>query len=186
MKIAPSEQRPKRRAVRSETVILFLVAGETFAISAGAVQEVRSTDSLSGAASEVARKEWPHVRHRIRRGRKFYYVVDACAHFGLAAVRPALVLVLRHSRVAVLVERIERMETISHLLALPPSFRGAERRWYRGLTVIRDQVVPVVSSAGFLADQELERLDACLPAEEAEIPVLKRRTADEIHGAKPS
>jgi chemotaxis signal transduction protein len=164
MKIVPHNSQSPRRGKRSEAVILFYVAGQIFAIASSAVHEIRSTDSLSSAASEVEVSEVPKVGHLLRRGHKHYYVVDACAHFHMAAARPTLVLVLRNSRVAVLVEQIERMETITQLLALPPSFSGPERHWYRGLAILETEIVPVVDPLGFLSQEEIALLDAKLNA----------------------
>jgi chemotaxis signal transduction protein len=160
MKIVPSGFRSPRQLGRTEEVILFAVAGHTFAIAASAIDEIRSTDSFSSATSEIALKAIPKVLHRLRRGRKWYYVVNACAHFDLPVSRPTLVLVLRHSHVAVLVDQIDRIETISRLMVIPQSFSGAERAWYRGLTLIDDDVVPVLNPDGFLTRDELAQLDA--------------------------
>lgn len=159
MKIAPGESQTMRRNGRTESVILFVVADQMFAISAASIHEIRSTDSLSSSATEIRQERLPKVRHRLRRGREFLYVVNACAHFGLEASRPTLVLVMRGSRVAVLVDRIDRMETISLLFSLPRPFRGPERTWYRGVTLISEKVVPVVSPSGFLDEGELSYLD---------------------------
>jgi chemotaxis signal transduction protein len=161
MKIAPSELRTGRRASRSEPVILFSIAGQVFAINANAIQEIRTTDSISAAASEVSVQGIPKVRHRLRRGRRAFHVVSGCAHFGLPPSRPTQVVVLRSHRIAILVDSIDRMETISVLMALPPGFCGPERTWYRGITLVGESVVPVVSPAGFLTEQELAQLDAC-------------------------
>jgi chemotaxis signal transduction protein len=158
MKIAAQDAVKARKARRSETVILFNVSNQLFAIAADSVQEIRSTDSL-GAALEIEQQEIPKVRHTIERGHRTYYVVNACAHFGLRVVRPTLVLMLRQIRVAVLVDKIERMAEISGLHALPRAFLGAERQWYRGLAYLEDQVIPVVSPLGFLTSQEFQRLD---------------------------
>ncbi|MHB8412648.1 MAG: chemotaxis protein CheW [Candidatus Acidiferrales bacterium] len=160
MKIVSGQLQPPRRRDRSEPVILFVVAEQMFAIAASAIHEIRSTDSISAAASEIVVKDMPQVRHRLRRGCKLYYVVNACAHFGLPASRPTLVLVLRNSRVAVLVDQIDRMETMSRLMPLPQSFSGPERTWYRGLTLIGESVVPVLNASGFLTEQQLAQLNA--------------------------
>jgi hypothetical protein len=45
------------------------------------------------------------------------------------------------------------------LLALPISFRGEERAWYRGLTVLDRKVLPVANPLGFLTAGELQRLE---------------------------
>jgi len=160
MKIVPSGFQSLRQLGRTEEVILFAVAGHTFAIAASAIEEIRSTDGFSSAASEIALKAIPKVLHRLRRGRKWYYVVNACAHFDLPVSRPTLVLVLRHSEVAFLVDQIDRIETISRLMVIPQSFSGAERAWYRGLTLIDNQVVPVLNPDGLLTRDELAQLGA--------------------------
>jgi hypothetical protein len=130
-----------------------------FAISADSVQEIRSTDSLAGAASEIENPELPKVRHTIDRSRRTYYVVNAGMHFGLPVTRPALVLILRQFRAALLVDRIDRMADILGVYPLPLSFAGDERRWYRGLAYLDDAVIPVVEPTGFLTPEEFQRLD---------------------------
>lgn len=144
---------------RSETVILFFVARQMFAIAADSVQEIRSTDSLSGAANEIEQSAVLKVRHTIERNRRTYFVVNAGTHFNLPATRPALVLILRELRVAVLVDRIERMAEIPTVYALPQAFSGSERRWYRGLAYVDDVVIPVIQPAGFLTPEEFQQLD---------------------------
>ena len=67
-----------RRARHPEGVILFFVSNQMFAIAAEAVQEIRSTDSLAGAAIEIEGSDLPKVRHTIERGRHIYYVVNGC------------------------------------------------------------------------------------------------------------
>ncbi len=52
MKFATQTAAKARRVRRSEPAILFTVSNETFAIAADAVQEIRSTDGLAGAALE--------------------------------------------------------------------------------------------------------------------------------------
>lgn len=160
MKIVSSGFQPPRQHGRVEEVILFAVAAHTFAIAASAIEEIRSTDGFSSATSEIALRNIPKVLHRLRRGRKWYYVVNACVHFDLPVSRPTLILVLRHSCVAVLVDQIDRMETISRLRVIPRSFSGPERVWYRGLTLIDDNVVPVLNPDGFLTQNELAQLGA--------------------------
>lgn len=160
MKIVLSGFQSPRQHGRTEEVILFAVAGQTFAIAASAIEEIRSTDGFSSAAAEIALRDIPKVLHRLRRGRKWYYVVNACVHFDLPVSRPTLILVLRHSCVAVLVDQIDRMETIARLMVIPRSFSGPERVWYRGLTLIDDNVVPVLNPNGFLTQNELAQLGA--------------------------
>jgi chemotaxis signal transduction protein len=81
-------------------------------------------------------------------------------HFGLRATPAALVFLLRNSRIALLVDGIEKMTTMTRLLALPGAFCNEERAWYRGLTVLDQNVVPVVNPAGFLSAEEISLLDA--------------------------
>jgi chemotaxis signal transduction protein len=168
MKIASQEAGKSRRARRSETIILFSVAHQTFAISAESVQEIRSTDSLAGAANEIEQPAIPKVRHTIERAHRTYYVVNACAHFSLPVTRPTLVLIMRQLRVAVLVDKIERMAEISAVHALPRAFMGEERRWYRGLAYVEDHVIPVVNPAGFLTNNEFRLLDRTTNAAESQ------------------
>jgi len=160
-------QRSGRRR-RTETVVLFAVANQEFAISADSVQEIRSTDGLAGAANEIEQPVLPKVRHIIEHGHRTYYVVNAGVHFELPVSRPALLLMLRDSHVAVLIDRIERMTQISSLYPLPLAFRGEERRWYRGLAYVDDAVIPLVHAEGFLTPEECELLDRAAKADAAQ------------------
>jgi chemotaxis signal transduction protein len=160
MKFASQQEAPKPRpARRSEAVILFSVANQTFAIAADSVQEIRSTDSLAGTAIELGQTDLPKVRHMIERAHRDYYVVNAGIHFGLPVTRPAFVLIMRQLRIAVLVDRIERMAEISSVHALPRAFSGSERQWYRGLAYLDDRVMPVIRPGGFLTAEEFRELD---------------------------
>ena len=161
MKIAAQEPSKSRRVRRSEAVILFTVANQLFAIAADSVQEIRSTDSL-GAALEIEQQEIPKVRHTIERNHRTYFVVNACVHFGLRVARPTLVLILRQVRVALLVDKIERMTEVSAIHALPRAFVGMECQWYRGLAYLEDQVIPVINPLGFLTASEFQRLDGTI------------------------
>jgi chemotaxis signal transduction protein len=145
---------------RTEQIILFRAGNHIFAISSASVQEVRSVDSLAGAAVEVNEPTLPKVRHAIQRGDRSLYVVNAPLHFGLRPTPAALIFLLRKSRVALLIDGIEKMTTMSRLQALPGAFCHEERVWYRGLTVLDQNVIPVVSPAGFLTANELSLLDA--------------------------
>lgn len=164
IKIAAHES-AKRRGRRSEPVILFSVAHQTFAIAAEAVQEIRSTDSFAGAAVDFDQQEVSKVRHTVERARRTYYVVNAGMHFSLPLTRPTLVLILRQIRAAILVDRIERMTEISTVHALPRGFTGAERNWYRGLAYLDDLVFPVIQPGGFLTADEFQRLDRAFAAQ---------------------
>ena len=159
MKFATFETATVRRESPSEQIILFSVSSQNFAIAATEVQEIRSTYSLSGTAREIVCPGLAKVRHTIERARQGYFVVSAAQHFGLPVLRPDLVLILRQFRVAVLVDRIDRMAGIFAVVPLPKAFTGEERNWYRGLIHIDDQVIPLVEPAGFLTQQEFGRLE---------------------------
>jgi len=157
-----------RRNQRAEQVIVFSVASNRFAIAVDAVQEIRSTDSLAGAATELFQTSLKKVRHKIERNGRTYYVVHSGLHFGLPVTRPTLVLVLRKSRACALVDRIEEMLEIASVRPLPHAFSGEERRWYRGLALIGESVVPVVQPSGFLTPEEISLLDSRMRAAQAE------------------
>ncbi len=157
--MAPEQSR-KAHPVRTEQIILFRCSNQIFAISSASVQEVRSVDSLAGAASEVNEASLRKVRHALRRGDRSIYVVNTALHFGLKPSPPALIFLLRKSRIALLVDGIEKMTTMTRLQALPAALCHEERVWYRGLTVLEQNVLPVVSPEGFLTREELFFLDA--------------------------
>jgi chemotaxis signal transduction protein len=154
---------PKHRAARSEQIILFRVSGNIFAVSSSSVQEVRSVDSLAGSATEFSQPNIRKVRHFVHRGDKTLYVVNGAMHFGLPVTPAALVFVLRKTRTALLIDGIEKMSTMTHLQALPFAFCHEERLWYRGLTALDQNVIPVLNPDGFLTPEELALLDAALP-----------------------
>lgn len=164
MKFAGEHVEKPRRGRAQETVVLFFVANQIFAIAADSVQEIRSTDSLAGSASEIEKPELAKVRHTIERGRRAYYVVNAGVHFGLPVTRPTLVMILRQFRAALLVDRIDRMAEIPAVHPLPLAFAGEERRWYRGLAYLDDTVIPVLEPTGLLTPQEFQRLDRAAQA----------------------
>jgi chemotaxis signal transduction protein len=155
---APAKSQP----VRSEQIILFRVSGQLFAVSSASVKEVRSVDTLAGAAKEIAQAGLRKVRHIVQRGEHSLYVVNGAMHFGLPPFAPALVFVLRRTRTALLVDGIEKMTTMTRLQALPQAFCNDERDWYRGVTAIDQTVVPVVKPEGFLTPDELFLLDSSL------------------------
>jgi chemotaxis signal transduction protein len=149
----------KLHPVRTEQIILFRASNQAFAISSSSVQEVRSVDSLASAAVEFNEPGLAKVRHAIRRGERSLYVVNAALHFGLRPTPAALIFLLRKSRVALLVDGIEKMTTMTRLQALPGAFCHEECVWYRGLTVLDQSVIPVVNPTGFLTTEEFALLD---------------------------
>jgi chemotaxis signal transduction protein len=151
--LTPRDTRPR------EQVAVFSIGQYSFVISAASVQEIRSTDSLGGAVVELDRPVLRKVRHIVERDSRAYYVVSGYEHFHLPQSRPTTVLILRNAPAAILVDQIEEMVEMRVLLALPHSFAGEERMWYRGLTVLDRRVLPVVNPMGFLNPRELKQLE---------------------------
>jgi chemotaxis signal transduction protein len=152
----------KPSSAKTEQIILFRVSGQLFAVSSASVQEVRSADSMSGAAIEISAPGLRKVRHVVRRGDRSLFIVNGAMHFGLHAAEGALLFVLRKTRTALLIDGIDKMTSMTRLQALPLSFCHEERQWYRGLTALDQTVVPVVKPEGFLSPDELTLLDAAL------------------------
>jgi hypothetical protein len=155
---ANSDRMPRDNR-RREQVAVFSIAQYSFAISSASIQEIRSTDSLGGTVVELDRPVLRKVHHIVERDARSYYVVSGYEHFHLPPSRPTTVLILRNAPVAVLVDRIEEMAEMRVLLALPQSFRGEERIWYRGLTVLERKVLPVADPLGFLTAGERQQLE---------------------------
>ncbi len=151
----PSKSPPPR----TEQIILFRVSGQLFAVSSASVQEVRSVDSLAGSAAEITAPGLKKVRHIVRRGDKSLFVVNGALHFGLPVTPGLLVFVLRRTHTALLIDGIEKMTTMTRLQALPQAFCNEERTWYRGVTALDQNVVPVVNPEGFLSSEELALLE---------------------------
>jgi chemotaxis signal transduction protein len=165
------ESSHKAPAVRTEQIILFRSSTQVFAVSSASVQEVRGVDGLAGAVTDINEPSVPKVRHLLRRGERNLYVVNAALHFGLKPSPAALIFLLRKTRVALLIDGIEKMTTMTRLQGLPSAFCNEERQWYRGLTVLDQSVIPVVSPDGLLTDEELLRLDIAAGALKAPPPV---------------
>ena len=151
--LMPRDTRPR------EQVAVFSIAQYSFVISTASIQEIRSTDGLGGTVVDLDRPVLRKVRHIVERDSRAYYVVSGYEHFHLPASRPTTVLILRNVPVAVLVDKIEEMAEMRVLLALPQSFNGEERAWYRGLTVLERKVLPVANHLGFLTSGELRQLE---------------------------
>jgi chemotaxis signal transduction protein len=168
----PARDKKTRSSRRSEPVILFTVGATRFAIAANAVDEIRNMDGLQ-PAPPARHPKLAKIKHLLEREHKMYFVVDANLHYHMFPSKHARVLVLRDSVVAVLVDNIERMAEITLLHPLPHAFTGEERGWYRGLVVLDEQVVPVVSPASFLSKAEHSLMSAAL----TEKPVQRGATA---------
>lgn len=144
-----------------EAVILFAVGANAFAIPATEVDEIRDLHELKSIANHTARTEAAKVKSTLIRERKTYFVVEAGQHFRVEDSKPSRVMILRNSRAAVAVDSIDRIVEIAHLLPLPHAFRGEEKRWYRGLALLADNVVAVVDSTAFLSASELAKAQSC-------------------------
>jgi chemotaxis signal transduction protein len=99
----------------------------------------------------------------VRRGDKSLFVVNAALHFGLPVTAGLLVFVLRRTRTALLVDGIEKMTTMTRLQALPQAYCNEERTWYRGVTALEQNVIPVVNPEGFLTSEEIALLEQFPP-----------------------
>jgi hypothetical protein len=166
-------QMEPKNATRGEAVILFMVAATTFAISANAVEEIRSVDSLRPLAQSGTTQR-AKANFVLERAGKTYSVVDAGLYFGGSPALLPRLLVLRGCTVALLVEQIGLMTRIFALYALPRAFVGKERQWYRGLALLPGpggngdcQVVPVVNPDVFLGQAEIATLRGRSRAKEA-------------------
>jgi chemotaxis signal transduction protein len=153
----------RKPTVTQHDVILFSVNKTTFAIAAGAVDEIRNLDGLTPfKPSFTARLN--KVKHTLVRENKdpdqTYFVVDSAAHLRLKTSTPARLMVLRGVKAAVLVDAIDRMTQIAAVHPLPRAFQGDERDWYRGLAVVEGRVIPVVNEHSFLSRAEVIVLNA--------------------------
>jgi chemotaxis signal transduction protein len=170
---APTKPSP----ARSEQIIVFRVCGQLFAVSSASVQEVRSRDSLSGASVDISAPGLRKVRHVVRRGDRSLFIVNAAVHFDLPFSPGTLIFVLRKTRTALLVDGIEKMTAMTKLQALPQSFWHEERQWYRGLTALDQNVIPVVNPEGFLSQEDLVLLEAAMPPLE-DLPVVNEEGSE--------
>jgi chemotaxis signal transduction protein len=164
--------RPKstiRKSAR-ENVILFTVAGFRFAIAAAAVSEIRSAEGLKRFSGERSHRAADKVEHTLQRDGVTFFVVNVARHFGLAPCKPDRVLLLRHTAAALLVDSTDRMTEISVLRSLPLAFKGEERNWYRGLTILNGEVLPVVNPSAFLTRGEAAVLRALVETHVAQPP----------------
>lgn len=160
-------RRPRSR--RSQAVILFAVGSATFAIAAQAVDEIRSTQDLCPLVLPAGHSHLAKVRYTLERGSRTFYVVDLARHFRVSETAPNRILLLRDAPVALLVAGVDRMTEIVSVRALPRAFRGEECRWYRGLALVGDQVIPVVNPEAFLTKAEQMVLGAALESNPLEM-----------------
>ncbi len=160
MRIVRAENR--KRSHRGEAVILFSVGGTTFAIAAAAVDEIRDLSALEPLRIGYLHGKFNKFRYTLQREGRTCFVLDAATHFHMLPTRPGRLLVMRDIPAGVLVDGIDRMTEISSLHALPRAFTGEERNWYRGLAILKDDVVPVVNPESFLTKAESTVLNAAV------------------------
>ncbi|MDT8070648.1 MAG: chemotaxis protein CheW [Terriglobia bacterium] len=149
-----SRQSRKHAPRRGEAAILFAVGGFTFAAPATEVDEIRDLHGTESMESATEQSSVAKVVGTLERSGRTHYVVDGARHFRVSGSNPSRLMILRSQPIAVRVESIDRMAEIGKTLPLPKAFRGDERRWYRGLVLIGEQVVPVVHMASFLTPAE--------------------------------
>lgn len=147
-------RRSRKHAAHGEAAILFAVGGNTFAAPAVEVDEIRDLHGLESIEEATQRTTVSKVVATLERTGRTYFAVDASRHFRSARSKASRLMVLREQPIAVLVDAIDRMAEIGQMLPLPKAFRGEERRWYRGLALIGEQVVPVMQMASFLTAAE--------------------------------
>jgi hypothetical protein len=82
------------------------------------------------------------------------------------------------------VDGIDKMATMTRLQSLPLAYCHEERAWYRGLTAIDQNVIPVVNPEGFLTAEELALLDASLAPEE--LPEERTEVQTEVGAENPT
>lgn len=108
-------------------VILFTAGGMRFAVEASEVEEIRDREE----------------RAAIRR-LKGAESIDFALRVGLGAGILERFVVLKPGECSLGVTEVERMTTLPKVVPLPGLFRGEERRWYRGLLLLENEVVPLV------------------------------------------
>ena len=158
-----STLRSRKRSAGQEDVILFSISDTLFAITAGAVDEIRNLDGLSDFRSTFS-PTLKKVTHTLIRSKKdpekTYFVVNGALHFGINGPAGGRIMVLRGSVGAVRVDAIDRITQIAAVPALPNAFHGQERDWYRGLAIVDGRVIPVVREESFLSKGDLAVLAA--------------------------
>jgi len=122
-----------RPAARTKlAIILFWVGPYRLGIDASALKEIRNDDGSTAADLGCTS------------------ILSAREFLGIAAEEGKRLLVLRPGRVALRValrvDRVERMIETNAVRPLPRAFRGAEREWYCGLACDGEMIFPVLNS----------------------------------------
>ncbi len=120
--------RANSAAQEPKEIILFWVGPYRMGIDARALQEIRNVGDLA-----------PKQLHGV-------VIISAHEVLGVSHGPGKRVLVLRNGRVAIRVDRVERMVEASAVRPLPRAFRGAERDGYCGLAMAGDAVVPLLNA----------------------------------------
>jgi hypothetical protein len=100
-------------------------------------------------------------------------IVSSHTIFGVVSGKEDRLLVIRPSRVAIRVDRVDRMIETGTILPLPRAFQGAESEWYRGLVLDGEIIFPILNPEAI--GREGEKLEAEMlaarPAQENLSPV---------------
>jgi chemotaxis signal transduction protein len=126
-------------ARRGEPVVIFRLGAYRFVIASAEVEEIRDLHHGNLPSTIAARGNGKPIP-----------VVAADRIFGVEFAKLEQLLVLKIRRVAVAIDRIEGMAELREIVTLPRGFHGEERSWYRGLGLVRQQIMPVVNAAIFV------------------------------------
>lgn len=124
---------------RGEPVVIFRLGTQRFVIASAEVEEIRDLPPGNLPPAVATRGNGRPIP-----------VIAADRIFGVSSVKLEQLLVLKARRVAVAISQIEGMAELREIVALPRGFHGQERSWYRGLGLVRQQIMPVVNAAIFV------------------------------------
>ena len=131
-----SRFKPARTEIKTEnSVILFWVGPYRMGIPAAALKEIRSPRRLSSDGNAGQQEEASGCDA----------ILAAATLFGVRTSSEGRLLVLRSQNVGIRVDQVERMIEIGTLHPLPHAFRGAERSWYAGITLVGEAIVPLLN-----------------------------------------
>lgn len=128
--------KPRREQLsnRGEAALLFSAGQHRLAIAASVLQEIRH-----GRRQDASRLETVPT-------------VSAGTILETPLTHGEGLLILRETQVAVRVDNMECMIEIRALHPLPHAFVGRERRWYRGLVLLGEDVIPLVNPDAFVGE----------------------------------
>lgn len=154
MKLLRNARKKPSLMRQGESAILFAIGGFSFLITAEEVDEIRDMAGMQSVAAATMRTSVAKIKSTISKAGQTYFVVDGSLHFHMMPSKPSRLMLLRKQPVALAVDSIDRMTEIGRILPLPKAFTGPERNWYRGLSVVDEKVIPVVSGVAFLSAAE--------------------------------